>query len=183
MLRTHNIIAWPQWAPPLCQRTDENYSTYVTTHLEMSARNRDRSCVEITYCSLEDGPSVSLHGIVRMNLPWKAQIAVRGWCLARAGYLVTRHRSGKLSAAKPQDCIFCGVCISHGMIHTFGKCSLWSSLRASFVQASDAPLSDARGITKAILSCTPAQPGLNEAILFAAAVDDAAADFWAGVAD
>ena len=140
---------------------------------------------EVSYLHFQKCPSTVLAGVRSVELPWAVQIGIRGWCRARAGYIQVRHREGRHSAARFQHCIFCDTCCWRDSTHVFGLCSHWSDHRAKFValltsaqKEAWATPTDAWAITAAIFGCPASSQAFQAAVLFADAVDNAAARYW-----
>ena len=134
---------------------------------------------QVPYTQFESAPGVGILEIKALGLSPEAQLCLRSWCRLRCGILVLRHLSGRVSCARHQECIFCGLAVRNATVHTVGVCERWKDLRRVFL--SEGGLSQAlssQDMTLNFLSVDVRPGALEKAIIWAAQIDRCAYDFW-----
>ncbi|CAE8593276.1 unnamed protein product [Polarella glacialis] len=130
----------------------------------------------VPYVVFQSKPSAALANC--RDLAWSSQLCLLPWCRLRAGLLVWSAKAGKISAARFQDCVFCGQTVRNSPVHCVGRCAHWKDLRDEFLVGVGLGLSaeaSADCLTTTLLHCQPGQSGFLVALKWADAVDVAAA--------
>lgn len=130
---------------------------------------------EFRYTNFQTRPSSHLAKLQDSQLSWRVLCAIRGWSRCRAGYAELRHKNQQRSAARHQNCIFCGEITRSGYRHTFGSCPRWHDARSKLTEVHP-ELSGT--IVRIVLGCGVEDPMFPAAVVFADEVDRAASSFW-----
>ena len=166
---------WPSWSQT--GGDYDQYKSYVARSLETQClaawtpvAERHRS--KIPYCAFQAGPGGVLEELRRGSATWSTMLAVRGWCRARAGYILVRRTSPQHGV---QLCIFCGRPVTLGMAHVIGQCDQWGPNRQQVLASMpQPPPSTLYLIARAVPRCSPAEPHFQDAVRFMDELDQTA---------
>ena len=150
-------------------------SVRCATHWEASASTHG---AQVPYLVFQASPSSVLHAVKALSLPWEVLLCVRSWCRLRAGLVYLRSLHGRRSAARHQQCIFCGRGVRNATVHAIGVCPRWCDARSTFVEAAGLEAASPDALCMALLGCTPGSPAFIPALFLADGLDGAATNYW-----
>ena len=184
-LQTHGVPDWPAWGNG--SATLDDYCRHVKSILcdaYASSWNATVRCHSMhpPYSSFESSPGEVVGFARRMDLDCRLSLMVRHWCRLRCGLPLLSHLRGRESAARYQDCVFCGQSTRKPVIHCVAICPHWCVQRTAFsAEVALTPSDSHLDFTARFLSRELSRSALEIVLEWAAAIDIGANTFWSGV--
>ena len=166
VLTNAGVTLWESRPP-----TAPSYDDYVEhARDQLASADLPRSVARIAmhravvpYSVFQTCPSPHVLRAKNLNLPWRTQLCMRGWCRFLAGLITISGRRGRASTARIQDCCFCGRAVRNSTVHCLSDCTAWRSSRGAFCEAAgisrDAHSKDE--FARAVLACVPGHNGFQ----------------------
>ena len=180
LLSTLGVPDWPERPGNIV--TTQDYKKLVVDVLQrgFAASFRvevQRHMWDLSYLVFCPEPSSLCAVAKRQFLDWGLLQAVGSLVKLRAGLLVFSARSGRVSSARLQRCIFCQAVVEKPALHVLSFCENWSGSRGRLTALCHESLVPST-LAYAVLSCDVDHPAFKDVLEWAARLEKAEAEFW-----
>jgi hypothetical protein len=186
VLRTWGVPDFPECMGPTGEpASKERYKKVVKELLQARCKARwqeglRRRTEPLPYTLYVVAPATVHRELLQAEWAWGELRHVRGWCRLRTQAVQLAELDGVPSRATHARCIFCAASIAGAEYHhALAECPVWDGPRAALAASNRVGAGPRRVLDLVLAVLRPGDAGAAASRSFAAAIDDAASEYWA----